>query len=39
MEMRAPVNGEIGATKWETNDIRTRPLHEQNRAVEFNIEQ
>ena len=39
MEMRAPVDGEIGATKWETDDIRTRPLHGQNRAVGFNIEQ
>ena len=39
METRAPVDGEIGATKWETTDIRTRSLHEQNQSVGLNIEQ
>jgi hypothetical protein len=37
--MPAPADSEIGATKWETNDIRARLLHEQNRAVALNIEQ
>ena len=39
METRAPVDGEIGATQWDTNDIRTCSLHEHNRSGGLNIEQ